>query len=294
MLAWSEFVFFNEGPADALIATLAQGVLPPAFFLGEMVVFYVVPSAFLVGLVGLFGSHGLGRIMLLGALTGYSIEGAVVPAVYETVPFSYLWTSIAWHGPVTVGLGVFLLPRLLAEASTARMITVSVILGGVWAVWTTWTWGHGGTTVPSVEFFLYAAVTAALFVLGYGLCFAAGWPRIAIPRWVSLVLCLPTLLLFLVQGVNVPTYAAGLLLIVAALMSVLYVWGRDIDSGYRIKSGNVAILVVMPIVAGLVHTILLQTGAPIETEDMVSLVFLIGLVAWVYGIMREVRLRLRT
>ncbi len=292
MLAWSEFVFFNEEPAEKLIETLTQGVQPFMDYMFGMVLFYLIPSAFLVSLVSLFGSGGLGRIMVIGALTGYSIEGAVVPQVYEAVPFSYLWTSVAWHGPITVGLGVFLLPQLLARASVAKMIAASVLLGTLWGLWTTWTWGtHYAPPVPSFEFSLFAASTAAVLLVGYGLCHAAGWPRIAVPRWISVLLCLPTLLFWLIQGSQVPFSALGLLIIVAGLTWVLHLWGPDLEAGYQIRRGNVALLALMPAVAGLVYATLLETGAPLATEDLLSLMFMLGMITWLFGIGHEIRRR---
>ena len=53
-LAWSEFVFYNEDTATALVAAYDASFVSAAFYVGDVAIFYLVPSAFLVGLVGLF------------------------------------------------------------------------------------------------------------------------------------------------------------------------------------------------------------------------------------------------
>ncbi|MEL7026739.1 MAG: hypothetical protein AAGO57_05855 [Pseudomonadota bacterium] len=290
MLAWSELIFFNEGPAEALIAALTGGALVTLGYIAEVTAFYAIPAAFLVGLVRLFGSQGLGRIMVIGALTGYSIEGAVVAAVYEAVPLSYLWTSVAWHGPITVALGVFVLPRLMTNASVFKMVGVSLLLGAAWALWTTWIWVDGNASiVPAGDFYWFAAATWTLLLLGYGLCHFAQWPNIAIPRWFAIVMCLPTAILWVVQGLQVPIFGIGLLVIIAGLLLALSLWGRDIEAGYKIKQTNLSVFILMPATAALVYGIILETGTPIGSEDLVSLVFVAGMIAWLYGIVHQLR-----
>jgi hypothetical protein len=288
MAAWSEFVFYNEGPAEALISALDQGVLTGISFLVEMGLFYLIPSTCLVGLVGLFGGVGTARILLIGALVGYSIEGAMVPAVYEAVPLSYLWTSVAWHGPITVALGVFVLPRLMAENPVFKMAIRSALLGIAWAIWTTWTWVDGVTPIPDGTFGLFALATSIALLVGYALLKVANWPATIPPRWLSLVLLLPTLILLGVQGLAVPVQAAGLFGIIAALVLVLRRLGHETSESVQMRLSNLGALVVMPLGASFGYATLLQIGAPLMSEDLVSLMFLSGMGVWVWGVARGV------
>ena len=288
MLAWSEFVFFNEEPSQELIDVWNQGVLQTIGVIAELGIFYMVPSAFLVGLVGLFGGQGLARHLLFGALTGYAIEGALVPTVYEAVPFSYLWTSVAWHGPITVALGVFVLPRLLAQASWVKLLLALLTLGVCWANWSTWVWAEEAfTPISAVNFGQFAAVTAAVMFVGNGVSLCSGWPRTAHPRWVSYVLLLPTLVLLVLQGAAVPVPAVGLFIILGLLFAALRWLGYKPADAYQARAARFAVLAVMPLTASLVYAWLLKFGAPLDTESLVFLTIVAGLAIWTFAVTRE-------
>ncbi|MEM6971504.1 MAG: hypothetical protein AAF577_01765 [Pseudomonadota bacterium] len=287
MLAWSEFVFFNEEPAALLVRTLKQGLMPTLIFVGEMILFYAIPGSFLLGLLAGFGSEGAARIMLIGALTGYAIEAAVVPAAYEAVPVSYLWTAIAWHGPVTVGVGVFLLPRLLGHAALSRMAVASLLLGGSWGLWAPWVWeGDESIRLSATGFLTFSIVTIALATAGYGLLLASRWPDLPLPRWVCVTLCLPTLVLLVAQGLAVPIAALGLFVIVAAVFGLLRLQGAGFEPGYGVRWSNLLALPLLPVAASIVYAVQLRTGPLLETADLAGLTALGGLLVWIYGVGR--------
>lgn len=292
MLAWSEFVFFNEEPAEKLIVVLGERPDLLLDFVLGMVGFYLIPSAFLLGLVGFFGSRGPARILLIGALTGYSIEGAVVPAVYEAVPFSYLWTSIAWHGPITVALGVFILPRLLVELSVARRLLLLTTLGLFWAIWTTWTWVDDGfIPISALTFAKYAVATTVFMAMGYGLLNLSCWPRKATPAWVSYALIGPTLLLFAMQGLTAPLSAAALFVILSTLFLALRRLRREPADERDVGLPSLLSLAMLPASSSLVYFYLLDFGPPLPSEDLVFFTFVFGLLFWVFGIARGVKSR---
>ncbi len=287
MASWSEFVFFNEEPSEKLIAALAQGPLTAAGFVLDIGLFYVIPSTLLVGLVGLYGSLSLGRILLIGALTGYAIEGAVVPAVYADFPISLVFTSLSWHAPITVGLGVFILPRLLADPSALKVTLVSAILGVAWAVWTTWVWDIEEVAPVTFDVFLtFAIASMATIVVGYLLLWAARWPDLNLPRWACIALMLPCIGFFLLQALNGPIVGAILFVILVGLFVILRWEGRATEDSYQIRGINLAAFLLMLVVALAVYALLLQTGAPIGHQDLVVSVVFLGFLAWVIGVAR--------
>lgn len=290
MLAWSEFVFFNEGVAQGLRDGFAQSPWSGIRFVLMFAGFYCVASGFLVGLMGLFGSDGVAKVMILGALTGFAIEGTVVDAVYEAVPFSYLWTSVAWHGPITVALGVFALPRLLSLTSLSRVALWAMLIGASWGLWMTWTWGIEETArLTLMEFSIFVLQTVVIMAVGYALLFAAGWPRLVLPRGLCLVLMLPAIALFILQGSGVPLFGAGLALIMAALIFLLRWMGPDTAKAIPLRPQNLFFLVLMPVSAIAAYWVCLQTGPLIPSEDLVLLFAGGGLLVWIWGIVVGVR-----
>ena len=60
-------------------------------------------------------------VILVGALYGWLVEGVVAATVYGPLPVSLVWTGVAWHGLLTVGVGWWiLLPRAVRRGGTAR------------------------------------------------------------------------------------------------------------------------------------------------------------------------------
>ncbi len=286
MAAWSELVFFNEDLAHHLIVAFDAGLASGLSYVGEIGLFYAIPAAFLLGVLNLCGSAGASRILLIGALTGFVIEGAVVPAVYEAVPFSYLWTSIAWHGPITVALGVFWLPRLMARVSVWRMSVIAAALGLAWGIWTPWTWISGDVApVSEAAFYRFSAVTTGIMGIGYALLLAGGWPDLRLPRWTSVVLILPALALFLLQGSLLPVAAAGLFAILLVLAVLLRRLGADHEPAYQAQARALVPLALMPVVAGLVYGAQLENGALMAAEDVLALGLLGGMIVWIWGVL---------
>lgn len=78
--------------------------------------------------------RGLAGIFLVGALLGWLIEGAVVPEVYTNLPFSLVWTALAWHALLTVCGGWWLLPRVLRRGGWRAWVACAGA-GLAWAMW---------------------------------------------------------------------------------------------------------------------------------------------------------------
>jgi len=283
MAAWSEFVFFNEGVASELLAAKTQGPTAVLRTLGEIGLFYAIPGAVVVAAASVWGTAGAARAMLIAALAGYTIEGAVVPVVYEAVPVSYLWTSIAWHGPVTAGLGVFLLPRLLSRLTLRPMLLLALGLGAAWGIWMPWTWADPAVPrVDSVGFATHAAVTTAGMSLGYILLHASRWPDIAIPKPVAALIGLATGVLFVLQGAAHPVGALGLALILAVIILGLRRLGAARAAAAPLRPVNLVALWAMPATAAAVYALQLETPLPIAPEDLPAFALLAGTAIWLW------------
>ena len=214
----------------------------------------------------------------------------MVPAVYEAVPFSYLWTSVAWHGPVTVGLGLFLLPRLMERGTWPRRALSLAALGAGWGVWTTWAWADPGFAPLSAGAFAgYAAATTCVMALGYGLLALARWPAPHLPRWASYALMCPSLVLFVVQGLTHPLGGLGLAVLLGLLVLALARLGRAEATPPANALRNWAALPLLPLAAAMTYATVLTTGPPLGAEDLIFLSFTILLGVWIVGIIRGLR-----
>jgi hypothetical protein len=174
LLAFSEYIFFNEAPGLALAQ--ATTVAAAALHLGEMLLYYMLAGSLLYVLEPLATSWH--RALLVGAFVGWSIEAAMVPVAYENVPFSYFWTAVSWHAVVDVCLGVFVF-RAALSGPVWRLILLLVALGPAWAVWTTWAWDEAKLT--PTEFAQLAAAVTLLLILGMALLRPGPVPQV--PRW---------------------------------------------------------------------------------------------------------------
>lgn len=280
MSAWSEHVFFNEGPAEALLRALNSNPFDAIASQLEIAAFYAIPAALALAAMAWRGCAGLGRAMLIAALVGFAIEGAVVPAVYEAVPISYLWTSIAWHGPVTVGLGLFLMPRLLARLAPFAMAATALGAGVVWGVWTTWVWEGGVPDLSTEAFAGFAGWTYAGMISGYALLHLAGWPRVQLHTSVISAFALAVVILFALQAIQHPLEAAGLAAILAGLTYALGRWDRRPDAHEPIRWMNLLILALMPLAAIAVYALQVGSGPFLPQDDLIALGFTLGLLTW--------------
>lgn len=280
MAGWSEHVFFNEGPAETLLAALATDPLKAISYQFEIAAFYAIPAFVALAAMAWRGVAGLARAMLIAALVGFAIEGAVVPAVYEAVPLSYVWTSVAWHGPITVGLGIFLMPRLLARLGPVHMALTAIAAGIGWGVWTTWVW-EGGVPNPSPEdFAAFAAWTFAGIAVGYGLLHLAQWPRVVLHKSAQWLFALVPAALFGMQGVYFPVGGVGLAVILAGLLYALSRWAPGPVAPEPIRWRNLVLLSLMPITAIGTYAAQFAYGQLLPHEDLIALTFMLGLNVW--------------
>ncbi|MEL7184041.1 MAG: hypothetical protein AAGK57_10395, partial [Pseudomonadota bacterium] len=217
---------------------------------------------------------------LIAALVGFAIEGTVVPAVYEAVPLSYLWTSVAWHGPITVGLGIFLMPRLLARLGPVQMGLTAIGAGVGWGIWTTWVWEGGIPNLSPADFAAYAAWTFAGIAVGYVLLHFAGWPRVTLHKGALWLFALVPAALFVMQGVFFPVGGVGLAVILAGLLFALSRWEWAPVAPEHLRWRNLVILGLMPVTAIGTYAAQLAYGQLLPQDDLIALTFALGLLVW--------------
>lgn len=132
---------------------------------------FTIAAYTVVGYVGLllarrFAVADARRLLLVGAVVGWVVEGAVVATVYEALPLSLAWTGLAWHAPLSVVVGWHLLPRAL-RAGRLRALRACTGLGLALGAWSAFMSTDGGDAPDPAGAAVSAGVVAGALALGY-------------------------------------------------------------------------------------------------------------------------------
>jgi hypothetical protein len=159
--AWSEPGFWagfrvGDGLAPWLLTWLA----------------YTVAAGLSLRLARAHPAPGLATLLLVGAAYGWLIEGAVAGTTFEQLPFSLVWTGVAWHALITVVVGWWAYPAAL-RLGGRRAWLASAGVGAAFGVWAAGWW----TTPPDVgqvqavpepaRFLAFVLVIMSAAALGY-------------------------------------------------------------------------------------------------------------------------------
>ncbi len=110
--------------------------LPDVF---ETVLYYSFTSYLLLWMISYFRLNGKYKIFLAGSIFGWIIEGILVFTVYEAIPFSIIWTGMAWHGLITILLGFYAADKILRKSFIQSSLFFSAI-GLFLGFWATFWW----------------------------------------------------------------------------------------------------------------------------------------------------------
>ncbi len=87
-----------------------------------------------------FPARTAAAVVVAGAFYGWLVEGAVAATLYTSLPFSLVWTGVAWHAVLTVWGGWWALPRALRRGGGVAAASCAV-LGVAWGLWSVAWWG---------------------------------------------------------------------------------------------------------------------------------------------------------
>ena len=259
---FSELLFWNEGVAQAL---LSLNPAAQALFLGYYGFCALVLAAALSRGAGPDGPTFMVWV-LAGCLFGWIVEAAVVPAAYESPPGSFLWTSVAWHMPVDVVWGVWLLPMILRTASMSRAMLACAATGVGWGVWATWIWVD--TQIPLALFAQFVLLASLPGLLGLWLLTRYGAALSCLKRPLANGAAIAALILFALTGSLVPVWGA----ILGAI--VVLTWGLiparyAADAPLPPAPAKVMPLFLIPICALGTYAICVSLNAGIPTTFVV-------------------------
>lgn len=194
--AFSEFWFYQVGTGlNDIVLVLAYGLLGYHFLLT----------------LRFFQVRGFAGYFVAAGLFGFAVEGIPVPVLYESLPFSIAWTSLAWHALLTVSVGLLLYRKVMTGTSRSKIVLLNLAIGTVLGLWNGYIWnaGEDPDTAAVVYTWISPWTFARQFLIGYAL-FIGG-------HWVFDRLCWP------VPQVSRAEYVAlsGLLLLLFALGQLL-------------------------------------------------------------------------
>jgi hypothetical protein len=159
--AWSEVGFWAHFRADDQPATWVLTWL-----------MYSLAAAVALRTLRRWPGADLPRLVLVGALYGWVVEGVVASTVYSAPPFTLIWTGVAWHGLLTVVLGWWALPRVVVAGGRGAWVLCGVV-GIAWGLWSAGWWaappeaGQDAAVPDLAAYALFVVVVCAVAGVGY-------------------------------------------------------------------------------------------------------------------------------
>lgn len=215
-------------------------------------------------------------------LFGFLIEGIPVPVLYSAVPFTILWTSIAWHAVVSGGIGLWAFRVLCARNGLVVQLVGCAVVGlylGLWSVelWSlreagaAWVWTSTGDV--AYQF----AAGWAMFVAGHiALDLAVRFSAVPL-AFECPALAVVTTALFVV-GFGIAMFPLSLVLPGLAALSVLAMMrdgrgGQGVASPFLVRLSNLRVPVsgyaaslLIPITATMTYDVLASADLRVEAS----------------------------
>jgi hypothetical protein len=125
-----------------------------------------------VDLVRRFKVASFPPLFLCASVFGWVDEGVVVDTLYgnstNPFPLSISFTGLAWHALLSIGVGWYLIGKVLTEEKPIRTALISLAVGIGWGLWAAWwptelgkeantsVWGFASHALPCSILFLIA------------------------------------------------------------------------------------------------------------------------------------------
>lgn len=263
---FSELYFLNEGPVEQAISALGEPLVLAQFLL-ELALWYSLFALWLLIPIVLFNVRSVWAFFLVACLCGWAIEGLVIPLLYAELPLSIVWPTMAWHAVVDVVLGWWLLRKLLLKNNVAISAVIALLLGLFWGGWATWLWEGDAPIISPTDFAIVAFIGTFTLMLGYLLVDRAGGQDFRPTKAELWFVAIISLLVWVVSTLAF----TPLQLIFPILMLIvgLPLWLNKTTetrptilatfSGH-ISLANLAMLLLMPLVASLTYFGLFERG----------------------------------
>lgn len=296
---YAEFVFWATPDRDGLDA---GGIL------AVWLMYSVFAYPFLC-VASLFKVRAPWAVFLAGAFYGWFEEGIVVQTMYGTpsspFPASISFTGLAWHALIGVGIGWYLLRRVLVQNNHRKTLALACAIGVFYGGWAIFWWNE---PPPPMKALLDAGRKDVLFVHFAQFAFGTTVPLI-LAHWcyhrVGLTEFKPSKVELWVLGVLTVLYYA--LITVPAAPKALWVlpslmgatfWALSKNRRGETRSDaivafpekvnplNYLLLFTIPLVATAIYFVALATDARLPTNILIyAIITPLGAVLWLLSVM---------
>ncbi len=226
--------------------------------LGTLALFYGIGAVFAVAVVARRSSAGWLGFYIVATIVGYAAEGVVVPEIYTAMPFTIVWTSLAWHALISGLIGVWLV-RSLSHARAVVFAVFCLGFGLYLGLWGGYFWGAEEASIPYVE---QAPWGFALFFAGHLILPGGSPPRPASGAVIALsgaLMLVGFVLLTLAQPMP------GMVLLPPLIgLSILAAKGQGGPLWPSLRWSRIWIAALIPIAALLVQTLVQGTSGVAE------------------------------
>lgn len=301
LMFFSEFLFVNEGMVALLIRELQEN---PMLAIGGLFMFSTYYALFTFPFLTLLSHYKVNTLLglfLAGSIFGWATEALVVPAAYESIPYSFVWTSISWHPLIDVLIGWYLMRLVMRNRNVLWNLAMFAALGVFWAVWSTWYWGgEAGEIVEIIspsEFTLFAYTTGIFWILGMGVADNFGRQGFHPTKWEVGLVSLVTLVFFTFTAWPYLPLSLSLLPFIALTLFALHK-GRGGDGKSTIAANlhetrppwwKYILALLTPLTATLIYPWLFEVQLVFPTEDVVLMIMLVAVVMFTWAIIRSFR-----
>lgn len=179
LMYFSEFVFYGEIASESgpYVPTL-----PEVFILYWL---YCVLGYIFLALIREFRVRSLWALFLVGAAYGWLLEGVIVTTMYDAFPMQVYFTGIAWHAPLDVLLGWYLVQKVLRIKNPIKTLGIVSAIGLLSGLWVLWRWWEEGRAVSIERFAVLALVGMLLLIFAYWLLGRSQLARFQPSKWIN-------------------------------------------------------------------------------------------------------------
>lgn len=108
-------------------------------------------------------------MFIAAGIFGFLIEGIAVSVLYSSIPFSIVWTSLAWHALVTVTIGWYWFRLVLTTQSWKNIVLFNSLFGATLGIWGSYAWNSIESDTGEITGWLFISPYeyATQFIIGW-------------------------------------------------------------------------------------------------------------------------------
>jgi hypothetical protein len=253
---WARFRPGEDGPANYLSTYLA----------------YCLAGYAALAVISIFRVRRAPAVFLAGAVFGWLVEGGIVGTTYEMLPLSISFTGLAWHAPISIGIGLWALPEILSRRPRL-LFPAAIGIGlffGAWGI--NWIANEAEYHASIPEFVLFAAATTGLLILALAVFTALRRSAIVVHSWEGALLAGLAAFFFIFRVIAQPVAALVLPLLLGITFFALWNNRRKEAAGMLaeplppVPARAFVALPVIALAAASVYAAAVWAGAKIQTN----------------------------